>query len=440
MSPPPPSTSLPPLHPLPSPSLLLKSISSLSTFLSPSSHIVDLRPPLSSYNYLVADAGQEADEFEAGYAKGWLERVVALGAREAGRGEEGEEWEEVVESAARVLAGLLGPSAQGSVTKTYLLPRPTRHLETKPSIPFFAYPTPPPTRPASTAPFDHPSPPFTSSPPASSDIGLTIRDGTLVEASTGHRTWGAATLFSHRLASLPSTFLPLSSMSSNRPLRVLELGSGTGLVGLAAAKVLQALEVPAHTVLSDGGDEPDTVLANLRENVEANFPFADATHSCIRVDVQRLDWRGYLPSSPLANSHTQEERYDLLLGTDLAYERGQATLLHSAVAGLLRFPSPSFDEVKPVLWLTIVLRPTHAAEIAEVDSLFPSSSSSSSPCDPSLVRHYAGNSYRLITTASEELVGPDGFAGRAVRGRMSARGEMRYRIYRIGWEEVGRVH
>ncbi|GAA6049597.1 hypothetical protein NBRC10513_005933 [Rhodotorula toruloides] len=435
MSPRPPSTSLPPLHPLPPPSSLLTPISSLSSFLSPSCSLVDLRPPLSSYNSLLADAEQEADEFEARYAKGWLERVVALGARRVARGEEGgEEWERVVESAARVLAGLLGPSAQGSVTKTYLLPRPTRRFKIAQPAPAFAYPTPPPTRPASTVPFDHPPPPSPSPPPLS-DIALTIRDGTLVEASTGHRTWGAATLFSHRLASSPSTFLALSP-SNERPLRVLELGSGTGLVGLAAAKVLQALDVSARVVLSDGGDEPETVLANLRENVEANFPFADAANSCVKVDVQRLDWRDYLPSSPLANSHLQEERYDLLLGTDLAYERGQATLLHSAVAGLLRFPSPSFDELKPVFWLTIALRPTHVAEIAEVHSLFPSSSS---PFDPSLLRHHAGKLYRLISIASQELVGPDGFAGRAVRGRMSARGEIRYRIHRIEWEEVGRA-
>ncbi|BGP02919.1 hypothetical protein JCM10021v2_006641 [Rhodotorula toruloides] len=180
------------------------------------------------------------------------------------------------------------------------------------------------------------------------------------------------------------------------------------------APLLQALDVSARVVLSDGGDEPETVLANLRENVEANFPFADAANSCVKVDVQRLDWRDYLPSSPLANSHLQEERYDLLLGTDLAYERGQATLLHSAVAGLLRFPSPSFDELKPVFWLTIALRPTHVAEIAEVHSLFPSSSS---PFDPSLLRHHAGKLYRLISIASQELVGPDGFAGRATQVR-----------------------
>ncbi|BGO94964.1 hypothetical protein NBRC10512_003864 [Rhodotorula toruloides] len=445
MSPSPPSTSLPALHPLPSPSSLLAPISSLTTFLSPSSSVVDLRPPVSSYNPLQAEEEQEADEFEARYAKGWLERVVALGARQDARGEEGEGWERVVESAARVLAGLLGPSAQGSVTKTYLLPRATRHLETKPSetkpsIPSFPYPSPPPTRPASTVPFDPSHPVQLFPPPTSSDIALTIRDGTLVEASTGHRTWGAATLFSHRLASSPSTFLPLSP-SDERPLRVLELGSGTGLVGLATAKVLQALDVPARVVLTDGGDEPDTVLANLGENVEANFPLAESADSCVKVDVQRLDWRDYLPASlssvSLAHSHSQAERYDLLLGTDLAYERGQATLLHSAVAGLLRFPSHSLDQVKPVFWLTIALRPTHAAEIAEVDSLFPSSSSS--PLDPSLSRHYEGKAYRLVTTATEEMVGPDGFAGRAVRGRMAARGEMRYRIYKVEWEEVGRA-
>ncbi|GEM10829.1 glucose-inducible SAM-dependent methyltransferase [Rhodotorula toruloides] len=326
--------------------------------------------------------------------------------------------------------------AQGSLTKTYLLPRPTGHLDNPQRTSSFAYPTPPPTRPASTVPFERFSPPPHSAiPPA--DISLTVRDGTLVEASTGHRTWGAASLFSHRLASSSSSYLPFAP--SNRSLRVLELGSGTGLVGLAAAKVLEALDVPARVVLSDGGDEPDTVLANLRENVEANFPPADSAASCVKVTSERLDWRDYLPSSPSirAVSHMRQERYDLLLGTDLAYERGQATLLHAAVAVLLRFPSsaPSRDEPNPVFWLTVALRPTHTAEIAEVDSLFPSSSISSS-VNPALLRTHDGKLYRLVSTATEDVVGPDGFAGRAVRGKMGARGEMRYRIYRVEWEEM----
>lgn len=463
MSSTPPSSFLPPLYPLPLPSALAPYISLLSSSCAPSSAIVDLRPAVASYDPALAGAEEEADAFETTFAQGWLEKVVALGARALTRGEHAE-WEAVVESAARLLAALSGPSgastpierrpcapqclpfclsrlaAQGSVTKTYLLPRTIRLFDGKQTAyQTLGYPTPPPTRPASVVPFERSSPATAQSTTLAPEISLTIRDGTLVEASTGHRTWGAASIFAHRLASSPSTYLPLTP-NPGRILRVLELGSGTGLVGLATAKVLEALDVPARVVLSDGGDEPQTVLANLRENVSANLAPPESAECGVKVDIERLDWRDYLPSSSSYSTldHSQGERHDLILGSDLAYERGQATLLHAAVAGLLRFPSPlssTADDPRPVFWLTIALRPTHRFETAEVDAVFPSASSAPAP-DPSLLRQHDGKAYRLVTASFDEVVGPDGFAGRAVRGRVAARGEMRYRTYRIEWQEV----
>ncbi|GJN93136.1 hypothetical protein Rhopal_006182-T1 [Rhodotorula paludigena] len=315
-----PSAFLPGLVPIPSTSSLLACISRLATFCNPPSALVNLRPSVYDYSASRASADEEADAFEIAFARSWLEKVVALGSRQLARGQ-GEADE--WEQAVDEAASLLSVLSGPSY-------------------------------------------------------------GTLLEASTGHRTWGAASIIAHRLASSPTTFFP--SAAAPAPFRVLELGSGTGLVGLTAAAVLSRAKHPSsvQVTLSDGGDEPDAVLANLRHNVEANLSLLQSSPAESRLDVQvkRLDWRDYL--SP-ASAPPDSVRYDLLLGADLAYEPGQATLLHAAVSSLLRFPSPRTSPIgvaDPTFWLCIPLRPTHTAEQAELASLFPLPSD---PPDPALL-------------------------------------------------------
>ncbi|GAA5836724.1 hypothetical protein JCM9279_007637 [Rhodotorula babjevae] len=455
----PPSTYLPGLVPVPPPSTILDSLFRLAAaYATPPSALVDLRHSVYAYATPSAAADEvtegedgAGDAFELGFARGWLENVLATGSRALARGmDETGEWEQAVDGAARLLADLSGPSAQGSTTKTYLLPDPLAALT--PPAPF-PYPTPPPTRPSSTAPFlprlSHST--AVSGAPAdasASPLRLTVRDGTLLEASTGHRTWGSASILAHLLAASPSRFFPAlcaSPPAPSPPLRILELGSGTGLVGLTAAAVLSRLGVGARggaeVVLSDGGDEPQAVLDNLLENVVAN---EGAMGDGVRVRVERLDWRDYLlESTPTEVSPTPRanERFDILLGTDLVYERGQATLLHAAAAGLLRFPS-SFSTAtsRPTFWLALPIRPTHADENAEVAELFPSPASSWSAASASALCRTdpaTGKAYRLAAVEREELLGPSGFAtGRTGRGGVAAMGELRYCVRRIEWEEV----
>ncbi|GAA6046753.1 hypothetical protein JCM3770_003150 [Rhodotorula araucariae] len=438
----PPSIFLPGLVPVPTPDAVLACISRLSTFCATPSAHVDLRPSVYAYSASQVHDEDEADAFELDFARSWLEKVLAVGSRALARGEDTTgSWERAVDDAARLLAAMSGPSAQGSSTHTYLLPSPTSSLSSATAS--FPYPTPPPTRPSSTAPSlarDSPSTPTDLAPaaPVEDALSLTIRDGTLVEASTGHRTWGAATILAHLLAASPSRFFPAVPLGT-RPLRVLEVGSGTGLVGLSAAAVLARAGHHAEVTLSDGGAEPDAVLANLRENVAINAP----TEKGVRIRVERLDWGDYVPGaagrwSP-ADAANTAERFDVVFGADLAYERGQTALLHAAAAGLLRFPlhtaAAAADD--PTFWLALPLRPTHTVEMAEVEAHFPPLSAAA-PVAPSLVRRdgASGRVYRLVTREREDLCGPSGFGGMAPRGRVRTSGEVRYVVMRVGWEEV----
>ncbi|GAA5876781.1 hypothetical protein JCM3774_003472 [Rhodotorula dairenensis] len=466
-----PTAALPALAPTPPPPAALAStIASLHALLFPPAPVVDLRTPREILPGQSASAperderGQDvvADEFEVDFARDWLNRVVALGTRKFASGQDDavESWEGVVDGAAKLLADLSGPCAQGASTRTYILPHPlkTTLLGTGTNAASF-YPTPPPSRPPSVARERVP----TSSPPQRrDDLSLTLRDGTQLEASTGHRTWGAATLFAHLLATRSGAFFPWngpgeSDYIGSSVLRVLEVGSGTGLVGMAAAKVLKAL-LPhgqargAEVILSDGGDEPDAVLENLRYNVSANFSSPVDASTTVDVGVQELDWRDFLARSNDSASGlalAAPPRYHIIFGSDLAYERGQATLLHAAVAAHLEFPSSCATTV-PTFHLMLPLRPTHRIEMDEVESVFPPAqqlTGPAAPLRPDLVRRADTDSssayFRLVTVVRERFVAPDGFGANfpagVARGNAADRraAEMTYELRRIVWEAVG---
>lgn len=134
--------------------------------------------------------------------------------------------------------------------------------------------------------------------------------------------------------------------------RVLELGSGTGLAGIAAYHALLQVPGDAHLRLTDMDQATlDTLAMNVRNNIIHN--------DNIRVEVTQLDW---------TRVHECELKpFDTILGADLVYEPGHADLLHKVVEKLLeQTPTSSFR-------LIVVIRPTHLKDIAALEKRFSAS-------------------------------------------------------------------
>lgn len=128
----------------------------------------------------------------------------------------------------------------------------------------------------------------------------------------------AALLDAHRLDPAGSPLGPL--LPRRRPLRLLELGSGTGLAGLAAAAALGA-----DVTLSD----LPRVVANLRLNADSNAAAVSAGGG--RVEVRALRWGRREDAEGL--------EFDLVMASDVVYHDHLYQPLLDTLAWLLLSPA-----------------------------------------------------------------------------------------------------
>lgn len=100
----------------------------------------------------------------------------------------------------------------------------------------------------------------------------------------GLKTWGSSHVLAKSLPRFSSEFLSHlfpSSDRTTRPIHILELGSGTGLLGLAAACTWGT-----HVVLSDLPE----IVSNLAYNAELNELTVKERGGSVHVGV--LSWGG----------------------------------------------------------------------------------------------------------------------------------------------------
>ncbi|KAJ7488434.1 putative methyltransferase-domain-containing protein [Mycena latifolia] len=233
------------------------------------------------------------------------------------------------------------------------------------------------------------------------DISITLRDIPLDNgdfASVGAQTWGGACVLAEIISSEPAEF---GLLHGAPPVRALELGAGTGLVGLALAKIAEHMGFDSRVFCSDF--YPD-VLQNLAANIAANF----AAHSTPspRISAHFLDWSSFAHENPPALLPPFDEPFDLIVGADIVYEPEHAVWIHSCVAQLL------IQKRESQFHLVIPLRPTHALESSSVEAIF----RGRLPDSPT----------PALTILSRETIVCD------VEGRPTE--EVPYAYYRIGWD------
>ncbi|KAG6884309.1 hypothetical protein C0993_012233 [Termitomyces sp. T159_Od127] len=252
-------------------------------------------------------------------------------------------------------------------------------------------------------------------------IEVQLHDAPMLEddhTSVGLQSWGSCIRFGKRLCANPTSFsLTALPRGSNRPLRVLELGAGTGLLSILAAKLFRGSSQPPTVIATDF--HPD-VLANLAINVAANLPSSSipssSTHTSPQVQVHVLDWEHPTTSPPL------DEPFDVILAADVIYHPHHARWIRVCVERLLRRPTSSqLDGKGGVFWMFNAVREVgrHEGLAESVERVF----NDSAPAD---IGEGSGKGTMLRILEMEEAEKEVGV------GRVDESG---YRLFKIGWVE-----
>lgn len=141
-----------------------------------------------------------------------------------------------------------------------------------------------------------------------SALSIILHEPSLTEDNLGLKTWTSSLLLAQRLTECRK-HIP-SDCS-----RVLELGAGTGLVGIAAACVWKARVLQT--------DLPE-IVPNLLQNLAHNRDLIEEHHG--RVDARTLDWTDETDVPQHA-----EEKYMVILAADPIYSPEHPKLLVSTV-------------------------------------------------------------------------------------------------------------
>ncbi|KAI0066560.1 S-adenosyl-L-methionine-dependent methyltransferase, partial [Artomyces pyxidatus] len=213
----------------------------------------------------------------------------------------------------------------------------------------------------------------------SGPVHIELNDAPLLagdHTSVGLQSWASSIVLAERMCATPSAF----SLATGA--RIIELGAGTGLLSIAAAKLFPASEVIATDY------HPD-VLANLERNVTGNG---------VDVAVRALDWEH--PEFPEGGA------FDVVLAADVVYHPAHAAWIRACVEGLLAKDG--------AFWMIVALRATgrHEGLADTVGEVFPRLED-------------ARDGGEILCVLREETLGRMDGCGRADEGG--------YRLYRIGW-------
>ena len=354
-----------------------------------------------------------ADAFENAYAVRWLTALVAQMTTTLGDDADDTvpststssrpdlELEPLVQSAAALLAVCAGAASAGTRTRTYVLCGVRVRL---------------------------------------TDVALRNDDF----GSVGAQTWGSACVLAEMIAEAPARFGLCSTGGANgsasffdrdhdehpsgagaAAIRVLELGAGTGLVGLTIARILETSRCcerdsgrAAEIILSDFYP---LALENLRLNIQHDFDlpsqqdddFASdpaGARGGLTISAHLLDWEEAADPTRVLEGPF-DIPFDEVFGADIVYELEHATWINACLKRVLRLTGR--------FHLVIPLREGFARESATVERVFPRAED---------IPHAMDGVSSLCITNKEDITceaWPDG------------KGEVEYVHYTIQWRQTG---
>ncbi|WFD25463.1 hypothetical protein MNAN1_000423 [Malassezia nana] len=263
-----------------------------------------------------------AEPTERAYVLSWLGRLVES---ELAWIEDSPERRDAVEDAAQILAGCTSALEAGDLFRDFDFPTQDAYdlpvIEGEPVLRVHMR-----VRDASLPPSDQHS-----------------HQGAAAAAdAVGVQTYASSIIMSDLFVRRPSAWHPALEPDAPRlaDFRAMELGAGTGIVGMVVARALSESVLPIDHATVGLTDYHDDVLANLQYNVDHYLRLASDR---VTVVCGPLDWRAmYDVVCPERASGTAvpcrlppPHSYDLLLAADPVYDPMHATWLLGAISYLL---------------------------------------------------------------------------------------------------------
>ncbi|KXJ91241.1 putative methyltransferase-domain-containing protein [Microdochium bolleyi] len=158
-----------------------------------------------------------------------------------------------------------------------------------------------------------------------SSFELIIREPPMTGDSLGLKTWASSYALAQLLGDIARSSLShlLTPGQSNTLPKILELGSGTGLLGMAAAG-----QWKARVLLSDLPE----IIPNLTFNVDMNRSTIEAMGG--GLDQAALTWGGPQGDDDESNDDerfAEKNCFDIILSADSVYDDNHPELLASAI-------------------------------------------------------------------------------------------------------------
>ncbi|KAN0066467.1 hypothetical protein ACQY0O_000561 [Thecaphora frezii] len=309
------------------------------------------------------------DASEQRYAMSWLTRLISSGlpwlhppSASDGSPTEVLTSEALLDLAGRVLGGHAALEEAGAIMRDFTFPLAQPIFQLPPSGSSLGQ--------VSIQMRDESLPPSETKPRNGDDDGVVGGQETAknAAAAVGVQTWAAAVilgdlfiqrpdLFHADFASLASAGDDARGRRGRKRMRIHELGAGTGLLGMAAAKGLINRHQDAHLILSDFHDQ---VLDNLRFNLQQNFASPSAAQCAptsevaattkegarVSMQVEKVDWQHLhtLRTAGQGGKRNAADKSHLLLLADVVYDPDHAVWLYSSIQEMLLLPHEEDDD------------------------------------------------------------------------------------------------
>lgn len=285
----------------------------------------------------------KVDGSEIRYAMDWLTRLIASGLYWIDEARDHISADDLLDLAGRILGGTASLEEAGAISREFRFPLKDPILFSEEAATLI--PSALASQPIEIVLRDDPLPPSD----AQSEANTQSSTGSSQDAAAavGVQTWGASIVVSDVLVRYPALFhrgLASQSHLSDRRLRIAELGAGTGLLGMVAARMLQQTNGAADVVLTDYHQQ---VLKNLEHNVGQNFGSAVQQiepPGKVSVSVEHLDWLEMHHEILQGVVDNDRPKFDLLLLADVIYAPEHALWIRSSIEALLRKPINDQDE------------------------------------------------------------------------------------------------